>query len=60
MCKEVKFRDAEKTLLRNGFKLDRIKGSHHHYVKDNKKVTINLDLNRMVWQRIKKENGLKD
>ena len=60
MCKEVKFRDAEKTLLRNGFRLDRVKGSHHYYVKDDKKVTINLHLNCMVWQRIKKENRLVD
>lgn len=60
MCKEVRFREAEKTLLKNGFKLNRIKGSHHYYVKDDKSVTINLKLNRMVWQRIKKENGLED
>lgn len=58
MCKEVRFREAEKVLRNNGFKLERIKGSHHYYVKDNKSVTINLKLNRMVWQRIKKENNL--
>lgn len=59
MCKEVRFREAEKVLRNNGFKLERINGSHHYYVKDDgKKVTINLKLNRMVWQRIKKENNL--
>ena len=60
MCREVRFRDAERILLNNGFKLERIKGSHHYYSKGDKKVTINLNLNRMVWQRIKKENDLKD
>ena len=59
MCKEVRFREAERVLLNNGFKLDRINGSHHYYVNGNKKVTLNLKLNRMVWQRIKKENNLK-
>ena len=59
MCKEVRFRDAERILLNNGFVLDSVKGSHHHYIKDNRKVTINLKLNRMVWQRIKKENCLE-
>ena len=60
MCKEIKFRDAERILKNNGFRLDRIKGSHHYYVKGKQKVMINLDLNRMVWQRIKKENNLRE
>lgn len=58
MCKEVRFREAERILLNNGFVLLRIKGSHHYYAKGDKKVMINLGLNRMVWQRIKKENNL--
>lgn len=60
MCKEVRFREAEKVLRNNGFKLARVKGSHHYYIKEGKSVTINLKLNRMVWQRIKKENNLID
>lgn len=58
MCKEVRFKEAERVLRNNGYKLDRINGSHHQYVKDGKRVVINLKLNRMVWQRIKKENNL--
>lgn len=62
MCKEVRFKEAERILLNNGFKLSRIKGSHHYYVDANgeRKVTINLKLNRMVWQRLCKENNLED
>jgi len=60
MCKEIKFRDAERIILKNGYRLNRIKGSHHYYVKGNKNITLNLHLNRMVWQRVKKENDLKD
>ena len=60
MCKELRFRDAQRILFKNGFVLDRIKGSHHYYVKDKQRVVINTKLNRMVWQRVKKENHLID
>ena len=60
MCREVRFRDAQRILINNGFVLDRIRGSHHYYVRGNYSVAINLKLNRMVWQRIKKENNLLD
>ena len=58
MCKEIRFRDAQRVLVRNGFKLSRVKGSHHYYVNGDQKVTINLKLNPMVWKRIMKENNL--
>ena len=58
MCKEVRFRDAQRILTKNGFVLNRVKGSHYYYVKDNHNVAINLKLNRMVWQRIKKEHDI--
>ncbi len=60
MCKEVRFREAERILLNNGFRKDKVKGSHHQYIKDGRRVVINLKLNRMVWQRLCKENGLED
>ena len=58
MQKEVTFREADKMLRNNGFKRDKIKGSHHHYVRNGRRVVINLNLNRMVWQRLCKENNL--
>ena len=60
LCREVRFREAERILIKNGYKKDKVKGSHHQYVKDGHRVVINLKLNRMVWQRIKKENNLED
>lgn len=60
MCREVRFRDAQRILFENGFVLDRTKGSHHYYVRGKQRVVINTKLNRMVWQRIKKENHLLD
>lgn len=58
MCKEVRFREAERVLLDNGFRKDKVKGSHHHYVRNGRRVVINLKLNRMVWHRLCKENKL--
>lgn len=58
MSKEVRLRDAERILFNNGFVLDRIKGGHHYYTRGSSHVMLNLKPNRMVWQRIVKENNL--
>jgi predicted RNA binding protein YcfA (HicA-like mRNA interferase family) len=55
----VSFRKAQRTLWDNGFTLDRISSSHYHYVKDGTRVIIPIRLNRMLWQRIVKENNLE-
>ena len=55
----VSFRKAQRTLLDNGFTLDRISSSHYHYVRNGVKAIIPVRLNRMVWQRIVKENNLE-
>jgi len=57
---QVNFRDAEKILIKNGFTLERIRGSHHYYTKGNQTAVINLKLNKMVWRRVKKENGIEE
>ena len=54
----VSFRKAQRLLLDNGFTLDRINASHYHYVKNETKVVVPIRLNKMLWQRIKKENNL--
>ena len=59
MCGKITFREADRILVDNGFQRDKIKGSHHHYVRNGHRVVINLKLNRMVWQRLIKENQLK-
>ena len=58
MCGTISFREADRILINNGFKRDKVKGSHHHYIRDGHRVVINLKLNRMVWQRLCKENKL--
>ena len=55
----IKFREAEKILKRNGFTYDKTKGSHHQYVKDGHRVVINININPCVWLRLVKENKLK-
>lgn len=54
----IKFREAEKILLFNGFVYDKCRGSHHQYIRNGHRVVINLKLNACVWQRICKENKL--
>ena len=58
MCKPITFREADTILINNGFKRDKIKGSHYHYVRNGHRVVINLKLNKMVWRRLCKENKI--
>lgn len=55
---DIRFKEADRVLRRNGFVCDRTRGSHHHYVNGDKSVVINIKTNRMVWKRICKEYGL--
>lgn len=55
---DIKFKDADYVLRKNGFVRERVKGSHFYYTRDSKSVVINIRTNRMVWRRICKENGL--
>ncbi len=54
----IKFREAEKILLLNGFAFDKCRGSHHQYKRNGQRVVINLKLNACVWNRICKEHNL--
>ena len=55
---EIRFKDADRVLRRNGFVWDRSRGSHHYYTRDGKGIVINIRTNRMVWRRLCKEHGL--
>lgn len=59
MCKQITFKEAERILYRNGYQFEKIKGSHHHYVKDGKRIVINLKLHHLVWRRLCKEYNLQ-
>lgn len=47
-----------KILLKNGFKFVSSKGSHKKYKRGNQTVVINQKINRMIAQRLIKENNL--
>lgn len=47
-----------KILLKNGFKFVSAKGSHKKYKRGNQTVVINQKINRMIAQRLIKENNL--
>ncbi len=55
--KETK--ELKKLLLKNGFEEVRTSGGHTIYKRGDSTVAVNVRLNRMVCQRIIKENNLK-
>lgn len=58
--KTKQLREFEPILYRNGYKFARCKGSHFIYMNrtTHKIITVNKDLNRMVRERLIKENNL--
>ena len=59
--KGLKFRDVRRTLIRNGFSEESQNGSHVKFTRGGKHVVVTDNgrgMNRMVWKRIKKENGI--
>ncbi len=59
--KTKELREFEPILLRNGFRLARTNGSHFVYINrtTHKHISVNKDLNRMVRERLIKENELE-
>jgi len=58
------FREADKMIRKDGWRLESVKGSHHHYIHDAKpgKVTIPFhggDIPKRVIHSIMKQAGLK-
>lgn len=54
-------REFEQILSRNGYKFARCNGSHFIYMNrtTHKTIAVNKDLNRMVRERLIKENNLE-
>ena len=48
-------KEAEKLLFDNGFVLDRQKGSHRIYKKDNKRMVIPFHTSKILYPKIIKE-----
>jgi len=55
----IKFRDAEKILKRNGFVYDKNRGRQHQYVRNDIRIVVNKNINPCVWLRLVKENNLE-
>ena len=58
--KTKQLREFEPILLRNGIYFARCKGRHFTYINrtSHKIITVNKDLNKMVRERLIKENNL--
>ena len=58
--KTKQLREFEPILLRNGYRFSRCEGSHFIYMNRtlHKTIVVNKDLNRMVRERLIKENKL--
>ena len=58
--KTKQLREFEPILYRNGYRFARCNGSHFIYMNrtTHKIITVNKDLNRMVRERLIKENNL--
>ena len=51
-------REARQVIRKNGYEYTHSRGDHDYFVKDNKKIVLNRNLNRMVWERLVKEHQL--
>ena len=51
-------REARKIVKKNGFEYEYSIGDHYHFKKGDKKIVIGHHLNRMIWERLVKENDL--
>ena len=60
--KTKQLREFEPILFKNGYKFVRSKGSHFIYINrtSHKVIAVNKDLNRMVRERLIKENNLME
>lgn len=55
----LKYRDIDRILKRNGFVYDRTRGSHIQYVKGKHRIVVNINTNPCVWLRLVKEYQLE-
>lgn len=51
-------REARRVVMRNGFEYTHTRGDHDYFSKENRKIVIARNLNRMIWERLVKEYQL--
>lgn len=55
----IKFKEAERIVLRNGYVYDKCRGSHYQYIKDGQRIVLTIKLNPCVWYNICKTYKLE-
>lgn len=57
---DIRFKDADIILKRNGFVQTSCNGSHQKYERDNRHIVIcRLGVNKMMWKRLCREYGIR-
>ena len=51
-------REARQVVRRNGYEYSYSRGDHDYYMKNNRRIVIARNLNRMIWERLVKEYEL--
>ena len=52
------FREFCGTLRKNGYEIDRVKGSHYIFTNGTNTIAVNKDIRKIMCQRLIKENSL--
>lgn len=62
---DIKLRDANKILKKNGYTLDRISGDHYIYKRDSRPLLLVFHMNRgnvcpwPIWNKMGKKHNIK-
>lgn len=56
---QMKFREVKRILIDNGWTVNRHKGDHTIFIKDNKHIFIPLNPNGLMLQRLFRENDIR-
>ena len=55
----LKYKEIDKILRRNGFVYDKTRGGRIQYVRNGHRIVVNKETNPCVWLRLVKENKLE-
>ena len=56
---QMKFREVKRILIDNGWTINRHKGDHTIFIKDNKHISIPFNPNGLMLQRLFRENDIR-
>lgn len=55
---QITFKKADRILKRNGYRLNRSRGSHKIYTRGSEHLSITIHLNPCVWNRVVKDHNI--